>query len=302
MNIFSIDSEGMLLQKRLKRLFEIKRIPILLSIKLFFYYTKKILRIKTDSSLNADNYYFLTLINTNSFNTSIKAQEYIFKTPSTAYKFIARKKNSSDLEVFNQVWGRKEYCKATDILRKIVINNREVTIIDAGANVGYSTVLFKNVFPDATIFSIEPDDNNFEMLKKNIEINKLENIFLIKAGLWKYNCNSNLIVSRDFRDNREWSLQVKETEERTTLKGIGILDLIEQYNIKQIDLFKIDIEGAEKFLFDDKAKSTQFLAKTKVIAIEIHDDMVSRRLIYEVLKENRFTLFDFNDLTIAYKS
>ncbi|MEJ7676464.1 MAG: FkbM family methyltransferase [Segetibacter sp.] len=251
--------------------------------------------------MEVDNYYFLTLINTNSYNVWIKAYEYNFKT-QLGYRLIARRKNSSDLEVFNQVWGRKEYCKATDILKKIHTSNRYVTIIDAGANVGYTTVLFKSIFTDAKIISIEPDENNFKILQKNIEINKLENVFLIKAGLWKYNYYSNLTISRDFRDNRDWSIQVKETDERTTLKGIGILDLIEQYNIKDIDLFKIDIEGAEKFLFEDKTKTKQFLIKTKVIVIEIHDEMVSRELIYEILEENSFTLFEFNDLTIGYKS
>lgn len=298
-NIFSAETKVILIKKRINRIFEIKRIPISLTGKLAFLYIKKFLRIKTNSSLSADSYYFLTLINTKSFNIAIRKNEYFFKTYSGS-KLLARKE-SSDLEVFNQVWGRKEYSKATDVLLRMP-HCKPLTIIDAGANVGYTTVFFKNLFPDASIFSIEPDEANFKMLQYNIEINNLKNIFLIKAGLWKYNYKSNLVVLTDFRDKREWSFQVEETEEITGLKGIGILDLIKQHNIKQIDFFKIDIEGAEKFLFEDKVKTMEFLAITKVIAIEIHDELVSRKLIYDILAENNFTFFEFSDLTIACKS
>ena len=39
----------------------------------------------------------------------------------------------------------------------------------AGANVGFSTVLFKLLWPDATVVSLEPDASNFALLQRNIE-------------------------------------------------------------------------------------------------------------------------------------
>jgi predicted O-methyltransferase YrrM len=40
-------------------------------------------------------------------------------------------------------------------------------ILDAGANAGFSTLLFKLLWPDATVVSLEPDPSNFDMLKRN---------------------------------------------------------------------------------------------------------------------------------------
>lgn len=37
----------------------------------------------------------------------------------------------------------------------------------AGANAGYSTVLFKLLWPEATVVMLEPDSSNFAMLRRN---------------------------------------------------------------------------------------------------------------------------------------
>jgi hypothetical protein len=37
----------------------------------------------------------------------------------------------------------------------------------AGANAGFSSMLFKLLWPNATVVSLEPDPSNFAMLKAN---------------------------------------------------------------------------------------------------------------------------------------
>jgi FkbM family methyltransferase len=39
----------------------------------------------------------------------------------------------------------------------------------AGANVGFSTVLFKLLWPNATVVCLEPDAGNFAVLQRNIQ-------------------------------------------------------------------------------------------------------------------------------------
>jgi hypothetical protein len=109
------------------------------------------------------------------------------------------------------------------------------------------------------------------------------------------------MIDRSFRDNREWSIQVKEAAGRTDLQGLHLSDVVREYNIGSIDLLKIDIEGAEKYLFEDPRAAAGFLSRTKVMAIEIHDEEVDRQQIYSVLRDNGFSYFEFSDLTIAYK-
>ena len=61
---------------------------------------------------------------------------------------------------------------------------------------------------------------------------------------------------------------------------------------------KIDIEGAERFIFDNN-NDLSFLKKTKIIAIEIHDEYNIREEIISILKENQFLLLESGELTIG---
>jgi len=264
-----------------------------------FSYCKKFFGMPLSEQEKGLNYYFLTLINCDCFSISIQPDAYLFQS-SGKIKFTARRNSSSDLEVFNQVWGRKEYAKATTILKSKMVNNKRATIIDAGANAGYTSLFFYQDFPDARIYSIEPDAGNYSMIEKNIALNHASQITPLQFGLWDRSCN--LMVDRSYRDGREWSIQVIETNEESDLKGISVTDLMEQHDIDEIDLFKIDIEGAESRLFKDAGYANRFLSKTKVIAMEIHDENVSREAVYQLFRENNFSYFEFNDLTIAYKN
>ncbi len=64
-------------------------------------------------------------------------------------------------------------------------------------------------------------------------------------------------------------------------------------------LFKIDIEGGEKYLFEDEKQVRDFLSKTRFIAIEIHDEYDIRDKINGCLKDSGFEYFTTGDLTIG---
>ena len=73
---------------------------------------------------------------------------------------IKLRKNTSDADTFDQVFIEQNY--------KLQINHPKL-IIDAGANVGISTFYFKTLFPNAAIICIEPEEDNFILLKKNLK-------------------------------------------------------------------------------------------------------------------------------------
>ena len=74
---------------------------------------------------------------------------------------LSFRKHSSDLEVFRQVFIKRDYHfkQLTDLNPK--------TIIDAGCNNGFSIVSFKKDFPDALVIGIEPAENNYQLAKVN---------------------------------------------------------------------------------------------------------------------------------------
>ena len=59
-----------------------------------------------------------------------------------------------------------------------IIKNGEV-LVDVGANIGYFTLLMaKLTGPKGKIFSFEPEYSNLDQLKKNIILNKAENVII----------------------------------------------------------------------------------------------------------------------------
>ena len=56
-------------------------------------------------------------------------------------------------------------------------------IVDAGANVGYYTVIGSRLVGDrGKVYAFEPDPSNFELLRKNVELNGLKNVVLDAQG------------------------------------------------------------------------------------------------------------------------
>jgi FkbM family methyltransferase len=179
------------------------------------------------------------------------------KLPPFQHAFSLRK-NTSDNSTFEQVFLNDEY-------NLNFIKDPKV-IIDGGANIGLFAIQMKKQFPDAQIISIEPDPENFQLLQKNLK--HYQQITFENAGLWnkdtqlkvydKYNCG-------------KWGMVVEEDLLNGTIKAMSIDTLIDKYKIDTIDVLKIDIETSEKQLFSSNFEN--WLPKTKVIIIELHDRM-----------------------------
>jgi FkbM family methyltransferase len=58
-------------------------------------------------------------------------------------------------------------------------------IIDAGANIGLTSVVYANRYPEARVIAIEPEVSNFQLLKENAA--SYPNIELVHGALWKEN-------------------------------------------------------------------------------------------------------------------
>lgn len=190
--------------------------------------------------------------------------------------------NTSDLLTFHQIFTFNNY--------NIKLRFLPQTIIDAGANIGLATVYFNNKYPNATIVSIEPEGSNFEMLKKNSE--GVKNVILHKRALSN---KSNLFLNVIDKGHGNWGF-VTEIVNHTgcqnivdIVKTITIDEIINENNWEYIDLLKIDIEGAEKELFESDYEN--WLPKTKCIIIEFHDafNMGSSKSFFKAISRYNFS-------------
>lgn len=197
---------------------------------------------------------------------------------------ISLRAGNSDQLVFKQVFLLKEYDLDKDF--GMTIPSDLGVIIDAGANIGLASVYFANRYPNAKIIAIEPETGNFQQLKKNTAAYK--NIIPLQAALW--NKKEELIINNP--GYGDWGFMVEENTAKKdgAVQALSVSDLMEQYNLKTIDLLKIDIEGAEKEVFESGAE--KWLPQTKTIVVELHDRMKPgcSRVFFDSIKQENFAL------------
>lgn len=141
-------------------------------------------------------------------------------------------------------------------------------VIDVGANIGYYTVILADkVGNSGKVYAFEPDKINFEILKKNIEINKFKNVVAINTAVGSREGKIDLYKSKEnLGDHKLFQIPLGSAaspfDERDIVK---IINLDSYFKNIKVDLMKIDtqgwepevIEGAKKII--EKNKPIMFL-------------------------------------------
>lgn len=225
----------------------------------------------------------------------IAQREYI-QIKNSGGGVVYLRPHTSDKDVYLQVFVNEDYKSVISIYEQIFKKKPEM-IIDCGSNIGLTTVYFKRKYPEAEFLAVEPFVDNISMMQLNFEMNNMKKVEIIEGGIW--NTNETLFLNRGFRDGKEWSISIGKFDNSsgTKIQAFSILDIITQK--EEIDILKIDVEGAEKQIFADLEYAKKFLQKVKCVAIEIHDEFNCRDSIYQAFKETNFFYFDISDTTIA---
>lgn len=174
--------------------------------------------------------------------------------PAIKFPFSLRRK-TSDIQTFKQIFIAKEY--------DILLDNPEL-IIDCGANIGLFSIFIKNRYKNSKIICIEPDPENFNLLKKNVS--GYDRVYCENCGIWN---KDTLLKVFDKYNRGKWGMTAEEDLTNGNIQGISINSLMEKHAIDYIDVLKIDIETSEKQLFRNNFEG--WLPKVKLIIIELHD-------------------------------
>jgi len=189
-------------------------------------------------------------------------QSYIrLSLPSYKAPIFARR-DTSDVFVFEQVFIDQGYDFP-------LVDLRPKLIIDAGANVGYTSVFFPHRYPGARILALEPESSNYELLLRNTA--PYQNTTPIKAALW----NKTGRVAIGNPESEKWAFRVTNTglTNGPTIEALTVEDLLAMGGSEHVDTLKLDIEGAEKELFESNYEA--WLGKVRVMMIELHDQLVA---------------------------
>lgn len=160
---------------------------------------------------------------------------------------------TTDRIVFWQVFNDHEY--DIDL-------GRPATIVDAGANIGLTALLFANRYPEARILCIEPDPANFALLAQNIA--PYDRVTAMQAGLWSHRAYLRI----DNPDADPWGFRVTEADGPTDLPAIGVAEALDTLGVDYLDVLKVDIEGAE---LEVLSRSEGWIDRIGTLIVETHD-------------------------------
>lgn len=215
------------------------------------------------------------------------SKKSIIKLPSKKIEFHLRP-NTKDLETFEEVFLSNIYNTSLPIEPK--------TIVDAGANVGLASAFFKLKYPDSKIVAIEIESRNVEMIKKNTA--GFKDVSVLERGLF----NKEAFFKIEDPYNASNSFQIKEVsqDEKYDIQSVTLDEILSKNNWDTIDILKIDIEGAEKQLFEENYQN--WLPRTKVIMIETHDRMIPKcsYVVMKTINEYNFILYTTTEGTLIY--
>jgi FkbM family methyltransferase len=151
----------------------------------------------------------------------------------------------------------------------MLAENKTPLIIDAGANIGASVIWFYDQFPKSHLIAFEPEENNFNILKKNTAMLGIECKQVAISSINSHACISNINLSEN------WAFQTNY-DSKGPIQVMSVQSIIEESPVKNLQPFiiKIDIEGFENDLF---SKNIEWIDNFYVIIIDLHDWMLPKQ-------------------------
>jgi FkbM family methyltransferase len=168
---------------------------------------------------------------------------------------------TSDIEAFEKIFVWRQYALPTTITFR---DNKAKLIIDGGANIGLSAIWFAQQCPEAKVIALEPDSANYEILLKNTA--PFPNIIPILGGVWN-RCCSLVCQNRAVRPDSFQFIEC-DNEAIDAIRAYDISQILQDYGDQEIDILKLDVEGAEEMIFSENYNG--WLDYINLLFIEFH--------------------------------
>jgi FkbM family methyltransferase len=192
------------------------------------------------------------------------------------------RQGSCDETVIRQIFGDHVYAlnrfrRFPEILEHLERKRGETglrpLIVDAGANIGASSVYFSLNFPDAVVVSVEPEPANFQLLARNASGLPIEPQLAAVAserGRMKVVDPGEL-----YWGYRTVAVAEGEPSEGLEVPSHRMNDIYANFASQCFPFIaKIDIEGGEGDLF---SANTEWVARTPILIVELHDWLLPKQ-------------------------
>lgn len=144
-------------------------------------------------------------------------------------------------------------------------------IVDVGASIGDFALLAAHRFPNATVYAIEPDPDNYQQMRRNIALNNYTNIIPMNVAVSSGYGEATLFHSSNSVAHS--MIDAGVGDQPLKVKTIPLSEF------KTIDALKFDAEGAEYLIGE--------IPPVSYLAIEVHKiDGKDIQSLVEKIKSN----------------
>ncbi len=173
--------------------------------------------------------------------------------PNTEYPVRLRLR-TSDVSLYSDVLVGQGY--------DIPLATDASTIVDLGANIGLTAIFYACKYPKAKVIAVEAEASNYDLMLENIA--PYPNIVPIHAAIW----DKDGTIGVGGSAHGKWGFVVGEQELEEQVRAVSIPTLMREAGITSIDILKVNIEGAEKELFES---SSSWIGKVNVVVVDLHE-------------------------------
>ena len=186
-------------------------------------------------------------------------------------KFIVRS-NSFDIRMIKEVYIHKPY-------HRLEINRGDI-VVDIGAHIGtFSIMAGQKTGETGKVYAFEPVPDTFDLLKRNIQINSLQNnIQPYKMGISNKGGKKEFYIFKKdgkpiFHSTSLYKEQLgaidANTSEKFEVECITLKDIFQSNGLDGVEVLKMDCEGVEYDLLFNTPK--EYLKRIDRMCIEYHD-------------------------------
>lgn len=187
--------------------------------------------------------------------------KFRYPSPVNEFELVVRDNNGADSFIFGEVFNHLFY--------DFELPFTPLTILDLGANAGFTTIFFARKYPDAHLACVEPMPNNLEILKSNLALNHVPSTVFASAISAQDGTVQMVMTPFDHGHKVAGIATGKALKgELLDVHGISVPTLMRQMRWERIGLLKVDIEGYEAVLLKENC---DWLSRVDAMCIECHE-------------------------------
>lgn len=187
----------------------------------------------------------------------------IIPRPQLPIVVYYREDDDADKAVLSEMFSENVYR-----LEGYKIGSDNPVVLDIGANIGTFTLLVLSLAHaqniPVTVYAVEPEENNLELLKENLDANPRlfehgSSVIILEVGVSDFSGKSRIT-------NQSGGSRLSDGEDLQEIDIVTYDELIKANDIDKIDFVKIDIEGSEYPLINGASRKN--LLRAHYYAIE----------------------------------